>query len=53
MRIRGSTKDVEVAKDCTLNEIEEDIAYQAFPLNVHKAFTAKASGAKIAKVRRA
>jgi hypothetical protein len=50
MMISGHTKDIEIAEDGTLNEIEEEVAYDSLPGNVQKALTAKAAGAKITKV---
>lgn len=46
----GHGKDVAVAKDGTLLEIEEEVAMNSLPANVQTALTAKAAGAKITKV---
>ena len=50
MMIDGHSKDVEIAADGMLNEIEEEVAYNSLPASVQKALTAKSAGAKITKV---
>jgi hypothetical protein len=50
MMINGHTKDVEIAPDGSLNEVEEQVTFDSLPANVQTALTAKAKGAKITKV---
>jgi hypothetical protein len=50
MMIDGHTKDVEIAPDGSLNEVEEQVTFDSLPANVQTALTAKAKGAKITKV---
>lgn len=50
MMVDGHSKDIEVAADGTLNEIEEEIAFASLPAKVQAALTAKAGAAKITKV---
>jgi hypothetical protein len=50
MIVDGYTKDVEIAADGTLNEIEEEVLFDSLPAEVKAALHAKASGAKIVKV---
>lgn len=50
MIFQGHTKDIEIAADGALNEIEEEIAFNTLPADVQKALTAKAAGARITKV---
>jgi uncharacterized membrane protein YkoI len=50
MIVDGHTKDIEIAVDGTLNEIEEEVAFDSLPANVQAALKAKAAGAKITKV---
>lgn len=50
MMVDGHTKDIEVAPDGTLNEVEEEVAFDTLPQKVQEALTAKAAGAKITKV---
>lgn len=50
MVINGHTKDIQIAEDGTLNEIEEEVAFDALPNAVQSALTAKAGAAKIVKV---
>jgi hypothetical protein len=50
MIVDGHSKDIQIAEDGTLNEIEEEVAFNALPANVQTALTAKAAGAKITKV---
>ena len=50
MMIDGHSKDIEVAADGTLNEIEEEVAFASLPAKVQAALTAKAGAAKITKV---
>jgi hypothetical protein len=50
MVVDGHTKDIQIAMDGSLNEIEEEISFDALPPAVQSALTAKAAGAKIVKV---
>ena len=50
MMVDGHSKDIEVAADGTLNEIEEEVAFASLPAKVQVALTAKAGVAKITKV---
>lgn len=50
MRVNGHSKDIEIAEDGRLNEVEEEVAFGALPAAVQRSLTAKASGAKITKV---
>lgn len=46
----GHTKDIQIAEDGTLNEIEEEIAFDALPNAVQTALNATSNGARITKV---
>ncbi len=50
MMVDGHSKDIEIAPDGTLNEIEEQVAFNSLPANVQTGLTARAAGAKITKV---
>jgi uncharacterized membrane protein YkoI len=50
MMVDGHSKDIQIAEDGTLNEIEEEVAFATLPANVQAALTAKAGSAKITKV---
>ena len=50
MMVDGHTKDIEIAQDGRLNEIEEEVAFDRLPTDVQAALTARAAGAKITKV---
>ncbi|MDP9050633.1 MAG: hypothetical protein M3O31_07915 [Acidobacteriota bacterium] len=50
MMYNGHTKDIAIAKDGTLLEVEEEVAMSSLPANVQSALTAKAATAKITKV---
>jgi uncharacterized membrane protein YkoI len=50
MMVDGHSKDIEIAEDGTLNEVEEEVAFATLPAKVQEALTAKAGGAKITKV---
>jgi hypothetical protein len=50
MIVNGHSKDISIAKDGTLLEVEEEVSMSALPVGVQKALTAKAAGAKITKV---
>ncbi len=48
--VHGHTRDIQIAEDGTLNEVEEEVAFDKLPDPVKKGLTTKASGAKITKV---
>lgn len=50
MMVDGHSRDIEIAPDGSLNEVEEAVAFDSLPVNVQTALTAKARGAKITKV---
>jgi hypothetical protein len=50
MTFNGHGKDIAIAKDGTLLEVEEEVAMTSLPANVQSALTAKAAKAKITKV---
>jgi uncharacterized membrane protein YkoI len=50
MIVNGHTKDIQIATDGTLNEIEEEVPIDSLSSEVQAALRAKASGAKIMKV---
>lgn len=50
MIVNGHTKDIAIAKDGTLLEVEEEVAMNSLPAGIQKALTTKAAGAKITKV---
>lgn len=50
MIVNGHSKDIAIAKDGTLLEVEEEVAINSLPAAVQKALTTKAAGAKITKV---
>ena len=50
MTVDGHGRDIAIAKDGTLLEIEDEVAMNTLPANVQGALTAKAAGAKITKV---
>ena len=50
MVVNGHTKDIQITPDGTLNEIEEEVAFNSLPATVQTALTTKAAGAKITKV---
>lgn len=50
MMVNGHSKDLGIAPDGALTEIEEEVAFNSLPANVRTALTAKAAGAKITKV---
>jgi hypothetical protein len=50
MVINGHSKDIQFAADGTVNEIEEEVAFNSLPTPVQTALTKKAAGAKITKV---
>ena len=48
--VNGHSRDLAIATDGTLLEVEEEVAFNALPAAVQSALTAKAVGAKITKV---
>ena len=48
--IKGHTRDLQVAEDGTLNEVEEEVAFDDLSQAVKDGLTGKAKGAKITKV---
>jgi uncharacterized membrane protein YkoI len=50
MMVDGHSKDIQIAADGTLNEIEEEVAFDSLPAAVQTALTKKAAGAKVTKV---
>lgn len=48
--VNGHTRDIEVAQDGTLNEVEEEVSLTSLPAKAQQALQAKASGGKITKV---
>jgi len=50
MVVNGHTKDIQIAEDGTLNEIEEEVSIDSLPSSVQTALRTKAGSAKIVKV---
>jgi uncharacterized membrane protein YkoI len=50
MMVDGHSKDIQIAEDGTLNEVEEEVPFATLPAKVQEALTAKAGAAKITKV---
>jgi hypothetical protein len=50
MVVNGHGRDIEIAKDGTLLEVEDEVALNTLPGAVQSALTAKAAGAKIVKI---
>jgi len=50
MIVDGHTKDIQIAQDRTLNEIEEEVSLDTLTSEVQTALRAKAGSAKITKV---
>lgn len=50
MIVDGHTRDIEIAPDGTLNEVEEEVAFDTLPSSVQSALLARAAGAKVVKV---
>jgi hypothetical protein len=50
MMVDGHSRDINIAADGTVIEIEEEVALNSLPASVQQALTAKAAGAKITKV---
>lgn len=50
LSVNGHTKDIQIAEDGSVNEVEEEVAFDALPANVQSALKTKAHGATISKV---
>ena len=50
MIVEGHSKDLQIAADGTLNEVEEEVGFASLPTTVQAGLTAKAAGAEISKV---
>ncbi len=50
MTVNGLSRDIEIAEDGTLNEVEDEVAFASLPAKVQSALMARAAGAKITKV---
>ena len=50
MVVNGHSKDIEIAEDGSLNEVEEEVSLESLPSAVKSALLAKAGSAKITKV---
>lgn len=50
MIVNGHTKDVQIAEDGTLNEIEEEVSLDSIPAGVQTALRTRAGSAKVVKV---
>lgn len=50
MIVDNHTKDIQIAEDGTLNEIEEEVTLESLPAAVQAALTNKAGDAKITKI---
>jgi hypothetical protein len=50
MIVNGHTKDIQIAEDGTLNEIEEEVSIDSLTPEVQAGLRAKAAGARIVKV---
>ena len=48
--VNGKTRDIEIAQDGRVNEIEEEVDMASLPAKVQQALSAKAAGGKITKV---
>ena len=48
--VNGRTRDVEIAQDGRVNEIEKEVDTASLPAKVQQALSAKAAGGKITKV---
>jgi uncharacterized membrane protein YkoI len=48
--VNGHTRDIEVAPDGTLNEVEEEVSFASLPANVQQGLNARAKGGRITKV---
>jgi uncharacterized membrane protein YkoI len=50
MIVDGHSKDIEIAENGALNEVEEETPFDSLPATVQAALKTKAAGAKITKV---
>ncbi len=50
MTVNGRGRDILIAKDGTVVEVEEEVAMESLPPAVQRALTSRAAGAKIVKV---
>lgn len=50
MIVNGHSKDIQIGSDGTLNEVEEQFAFDSLPKEVQTALITRAAGAKITKV---
>ncbi len=50
MTVNGRSRDIEIAEDGTLNEVEDEVAFASLPAKVQSALMARAAGAMITKV---
>ncbi|MBN9615267.1 MAG: hypothetical protein BGO25_09800 [Acidobacteriales bacterium 59-55] len=50
MVVDGHSRDIEIAADGTLNEIEEEVAFNSLPAGVQASLLIRAGSAKITKV---
>ncbi len=48
--VDGHTRDVEIASDGTVNEVEEEVSFDSLPDGVKSALSERAGAAKIVKV---
>jgi uncharacterized membrane protein YkoI len=48
--VEGHSKDIEIAENGTVNEVEEEISFDSLAATVQAALKTKAAGAKITKV---
>jgi hypothetical protein len=48
--VDGHSRDVSIASDGSISEVEEEVAFGSLPAKVQTALTARARGAKIVKV---
>lgn len=48
--VSGRTRDIEIAQDGRVNEIEEEVDIASLPAKVQQALNAKAAGGKVMKV---
>jgi len=48
--VNGHSRDIEVAQDGTLNEVEEEVSFASLPAKVQQSLQAKAKDGKITKV---
>ena len=48
--VDGHTRDIQIAEDGTVNEVEEEVSFNSLSDGVKRGLTAKAAGARITKV---